>query len=224
MKLLILHPFPLIRTTLSCPGEEVHTQEGDDSDSDKAQGQSYRFTGDGGNKPGKVSSLCQQFKADDLSPVISMSCQNMRMPQLYWNVLLKTWGSSELFPSILLKMEIPFNLERSSPNISILSRMWTRKTRGKFSWIVDYQQGRRFTLGRERKIKCLIFIWNICWPPGLLEIRTKMTFFVTNLMRHVLIMFDTRVTQAAPASAGGPQSPARTTRLRPDINCLILSD
>ena len=38
MKLLILHPFPLIRTTLSCPGEEVHTQEGDDSDSDKHKG------------------------------------------------------------------------------------------------------------------------------------------------------------------------------------------
>ena len=79
-------------------------------------------------------------------------------------------------------------------------------------------------LGRERNIKRLIFIWNICWPPGLLEIRTKMTFFVTNLMRHVLIMFDTRVTQAAPASAGGPGSPGRATQLRPDINCLILSD
>ena len=43
-------------------------------------------------------------------------------------------------------------------------------------------------------------------------------------MRHVLIMFDTRVTQAAPASAGGPESPGRATQLRPDINCLILSD
>ena len=54
-----------------------------------------------------------------------------------------------------------------------------------------------------------------------------MTFFVTNLMRHVLIMFDTRVTQAAPAMAGGPLSPGqpgRATRIRPDINCFILSD
>ena len=105
--------------------------------------------------------------------------------------------------------------------ISRLRRMLTRKTRGKFSWIVDYQQGRRFTLGREKKIKCLIFIWNICWPPGLLEIRTKMTFFVTNLMRHVLIMFDTRVTQAAPANAGGPLSPGRATQ--PSGQTLIVS-
>lgn len=45
-------------------------------------------------------------------------------------------------------------------------------------------------------------------------------------MRHVLIMFDTRVTQAAPADAGGPLSPGQAvhTAIRPDINCLILSD
>ena len=42
-------------------------------------------------------------------------------------------------------------------------------------------------------------------------------------MRHVLIMFDTRVTQAAPANAGGPLSPGHTA-IRPDINCIILSD